>query len=96
MLLITRDDLLDAIDKCQGQKNPTATTCIKLAAYYIILEHFIESDYSFKGKQSSEYLSVIRGKSNESVMHIMDNLMSELREDNPELYYSTINKLNSL
>ena len=34
--MITRRDLMDAIEKCQGQRNPNANTCIKLAAYYTI------------------------------------------------------------
>jgi len=41
--LIKRDDLLEAIAECQGQKNPNANTCIKLAAYYTILDHLDES-----------------------------------------------------
>ena len=51
--MITRRDLLEAIDKCQGQKNPNANTCIKLAAYYTILDHTPESisDYSFADKR---------------------------------------------
>ena len=28
----------------QGQKNPNAQTCIKLAAFYTILDHIIEPD----------------------------------------------------
>lgn len=37
--MIKREDLLDAIAECQGQKDPNANTCIKLAAYYTILDH---------------------------------------------------------
>jgi len=35
--LITEKDLLEAIAECQGQRNPNATTCVKLASYYTIL-----------------------------------------------------------
>jgi hypothetical protein len=34
--VITEKDLQEAIAECQGQRNPNANTCIKLAAYYII------------------------------------------------------------
>ena len=34
--MITEKDLQEAILECQGQRNPTATTCIKLAAFLII------------------------------------------------------------
>lgn len=34
--MITEQDLQEAIAECQGQRNPNASTCIKLAAYYII------------------------------------------------------------
>ena len=56
--MITRKDLIEAIEKCQGQKNPNANTCIKLAAYYTILDHTPEDDsgYSFSGP-SSEFSS---------------------------------------
>ena len=34
--MITEHDLQEAIAECQGQRNPNANTCIKLAAYYTI------------------------------------------------------------
>ena len=34
--MITEQDLQAAIAECQGVKNPTANTCIKLAAFYTI------------------------------------------------------------
>lgn len=37
--MITEKDLQEAIAECQGQRNPTSTTCIKLAAYYTILNN---------------------------------------------------------
>lgn len=48
--MITEKDLQEAIAECQGQRNPNANTCIKLAAFYIIQEHLYgkpsEDDYS--------------------------------------------------
>lgn len=37
--MITENDLMEAIAECQGTRSPNANTCIKLAAYYIILDH---------------------------------------------------------
>ena len=34
--MITEKDLQEAIAECEGQRNPTANTAIKLAAFYII------------------------------------------------------------
>lgn len=36
--MITKDDLQAAIAECQGRRNPDAATCIKLAAYYTIMD----------------------------------------------------------
>ena len=37
--MITEQDLQAAIAECQGERNPNANTCIKLAAFYTIREH---------------------------------------------------------
>ena len=37
--MITEMDLQEAIAECQGERNPNANTCIKLAAYYTIRDH---------------------------------------------------------
>ena len=34
--MITEKDLQEAIAECEGQRNPNANTCIKLAAFYVI------------------------------------------------------------
>ena len=49
--MITIADLDAAIAECQGERNPNANTCIKLAAYYTIKNAMqdrpVSSDYSF-------------------------------------------------
>lgn len=42
--MIKEEDLLEAIAECQGQRNPNASTCMKLAAFYTILDHVREGD----------------------------------------------------
>ena len=34
--MITENDLQEAIAECEGVRNPTANTCLKLAAFYTI------------------------------------------------------------
>lgn len=42
--MITEQDLKEAILECQGERNPNAQTCIKLAAYLTIYEHLYPKD----------------------------------------------------
>ena len=37
--MITKQDLLESIAECQGIRTPNANTCMKLAAFYTILDH---------------------------------------------------------
>lgn len=40
--MITEKELHEAIAECQGQRNPNANTCMKLASYYTILDHITD------------------------------------------------------
>lgn len=42
--MITKQDLDEAIAECQGQRNPNANTCIKLASFYIIRRELFKED----------------------------------------------------
>jgi len=42
--LITRADLEEAVAECNGLRNPNANTCIKLAAYYTILNEMDKAE----------------------------------------------------
>lgn len=48
--MITEQDLRQAIAECQGERNPNANTCIKLAAYLTILDTL----YPKEDKSSTE------------------------------------------
>lgn len=54
--MITEQDLQAAIAECQGVRSPTASTCIKLAAFYTIQDRLygnkekVEAGYSFSSK----------------------------------------------
>ena len=51
--MITEQDLQAAIAECQGERNPNANTCIKLAAFYTIKEHLFPDNQ--KPEPSSAY-----------------------------------------
>ena len=55
--MITEYDLQEAIAECEGQINPNANTCLKLASFYIIKDHMYPEDqetpaYSFSAPPS--------------------------------------------
>ena len=55
--MITEQDLEQAIAECQGERNPNANTCIKLAAFLTIKkEMFGEQDhFAEDGKMVPQY-----------------------------------------
>lgn len=55
--MITLQDLNAAIAECQGERNPNANTCIKLAAFYTIRQEM------FGGEEKTEAAPVLPGYS---------------------------------
>lgn len=103
--MIKESDLLEAIAECQGQRNPNANTCIKLAAYYTILDHITGNKeveipdvpkYSFAAKayeSDSEFWSVASGLDENALMSVIDELMQTLQAVQPRLYDAVMRKL---
>ena len=106
--MITEKELLEGIAECQGQRNPNANTCVKLASFYTILDHISEKEdtqeripapmYSYspgleKYKSDTEFGYIIQDMDEYEVMEIMDELMSTLSVIEPRLYASVIRKL---
>lgn len=100
--MITEQDLKEAIAECQGQRNPNASTCIKLASFYTILDHMREEmpSYSFAPPPQSEvYTSdtefgkLIADMDTYHVLSVMDELMTTLSIVNPRLYEGVLRKL---
>lgn len=104
--MITEHDLREAIAECQGERNPNAQTCIKLAAYYTILENIREPErrvdvgYSYAPApdvitydSGTEFSRLVHGKTTEKVIAIMDELMDALRVLNLRLYNGVLRKL---
>ena len=103
--MIKEADLREAIAECQGERNPDAKTCMKLASYYTILEHLDgapQMGYSYAGpadvvryNSGSEFSEAIRDKNVDDVLAIIDELMGVLEVLAPRLYYATMDKLDS-
>lgn len=106
--MITEQDLQAAIAECEGQRNPNANTCIKLAAFYTIRDHLFprEQDHlsdvvqmAYSGASDTEYESktefaqAVRGWSVAEIMPIIDELMTALSILNPKLYDSVMRKI---
>ncbi len=68
--MITEQDLQEAIAECEGQRNPTANTCIKLAAFYTIKQHLFPDEkpsYSF-----ADSLPLIKSESVKNVPDVVN------------------------
>lgn len=105
--MIKEEELLEAIAECQGQRNPNASTCMKLASYYIIQDHMGGKQeeppipqYSFAtGPETvaydsgTEFSDRIQGMDMNDVLAVMDELMTTLMVVNPRLYAGVMRKL---
>lgn len=107
--MIREEDLQEAIAEMQGQRNPNASTCIKLAAFYTILDHVreknVEEPVSFTGysyenrvgyESGSEFAQTIADLDMEDVWPVLDELMETLKVLQPKLYNGVIRKLDGL
>lgn len=106
--MITEKDLQEAIAECQGQRSPNASTCMKLAAFYIIRREMFgqqdipsysnapppeEPEQYVKYDGSSEFAGIVHGMRSDRAWSIMDELMELLQAINPRLYNGVLQKL---
>ena len=106
--MITEKDLQEAIAECLAKRNPDASTCVKLAAFYTIQnELYGDKQYSFASEPTTtenlisynsgtEFSDVIDGKNAKSVMVVIDDLMDTLKVLQPPLYKAVIRKLTDI
>ena len=105
--MITNDDLKAAIAECEGAKNPNASTCIKLAAFYTILNQrqpVQTEEYSYANEpvylpsyySESEFGQLVNEKGIDNCMAVIDELMETLYVINPRLYNGVIRKIKEL
>ena len=105
--MIRLDDLNAAIAECQGERNPNANTCIKLAAFYTIRnEMFGVPEQTLKGysgdtettkkvkiESDSEFAQAANGQPPEKVLNIVDELLDTLYYTDKSLYKAIIRRL---
>lgn len=109
--MITIDDLKAAIAEMQGERNPNANTCIKLAAYYTILKELEPESMSGYSREpapiesvketvryysETEFGEAIEGKDFDSVLSLIDELMTTLSAIQPRLYAGVMRRLNDI
>ena len=106
--MITEQDLQEAIAECQGTKNPTSSTCIKLAAFLTIREHLFGGQikdeplrYSYSAEPDAinysgktEFADLINGRRQSEVMPVIEELVEAVHALNPRLYASVVRKLS--
>ena len=108
--MITEHDLDAAIAECQGKRNPDASTCIKLAAFYTIKRELFSEEknteqpaYSYAPApdrntieidSDSEFARAIDGRNQYEILPVLDELMSTLKVIQPKLYNAVMNKLS--
>lgn len=105
--MITEYDLQEAIAECEGQRNPTSSTCIKLAAFYTIRDKMypakkeeveVMPKYSLSSgpvNTDTEFIQAVQGVDDEAFLSIMDELMTTLQALMPRLYDGVMRKLHS-
>lgn len=107
--MITEHDLHEAIAECQGERNPNAHTCAKLASYLTILDHMTQKEqvtldkgysYSSNGNTNAvsigtgtEFSRAVDGRDSADIWPVMDELMTTLRITNPRLYSSVMRRI---
>lgn len=105
--MIYEKDLREAIAECQGKRNPDANTCIKLAAYFTILQNMYpeqKTEPAFyqmaSGKNpvieydsGTEFSRAVNGRDPSEIIPVFDELMTTLQVLHPRLYDGVLNKL---
>lgn len=106
--MITEHDLQEAIEECQGKRDPNANDCIKLAAFYTIRNELFGTpesvspvlSYSAKPSENviyydsgTEFSRVIHGRKAADVWERLDKCMTELRYLNPKMYNAILDEI---
>ena len=102
--MITTQDLKAAIAECEGERNPNANTCIKLAAYYQLLDRksadpIPKEQYSYENRapeipySNSEFSQIVEQVGIDKAFSVIDELMELLYVENRPLYESVMRKI---
>ena len=104
--MIREQDLMEAIAECQGERNPNANTCIKLAAYYTLKSHLYPEERNYEPQYSyadapdvldvegnSDFTKAVKGRKISDVWPVIDELMVTLQVIQPRLYNAVMDRL---
>jgi len=80
--LITEKDLQEAIAECQGQRNPNASTCIKLAAFYTIRRELFGEEKEVG--QLPGYSYAMQTESEPMIMNDSDSEFARMIDGRPQ------------
>ena len=109
--MITLNDLETAIAKCQGEENPNAQTCIKLAAYYTIREAMFGGPPATAPMEPEQppgpeafvafdgrtkFAEAVQGLPAAAVWSVMEELMDVLGATNQRLYDGVMRELQKI
>ena len=94
--MITEHDLQEAIAECQGQRNPNANTCIKLAAFLTLQKEMFGSkdkEHSADTRNMSGY-SFAQTPSNETVgLYGESDFLSAIEGKDMQSVFMVMNEL---
>lgn len=109
--MIREEDLREAIAECEGVRSPNASTCIKLASYYAILnqkfgkteqeqdQHPIQYSYASSPEikyGETEFSRLVEEKGIASCYPIIEETMEALAVIMPKLYNAMLRKLDGI
>lgn len=109
--MIREEDLREAIAECEGVRSPSASTCLKLASYYAILDHKFgrsdpeqgqnQSQYSYASQSEipfgdTELSRVIEKKGMSTCYPIIEETIEAMSVVVPKLHQAMLRKLDSL
>lgn len=104
--MITEHDLKEAIAECEGQRNPSSNTCVKLAAFYTIKDKLYPEQqeeqarpvYTYSrsaGPAESDFRNAVEGLTEVELIDLMDELMTTVKVVAPRLYNGVMRKLTN-
>ena len=103
--MITERDLEEAIAECQGERNPNANTCMKLAAFYTIKNEMYGQDrgYSYATEPNTtieyegetEFAEIIKGKNINNIMPVLEDLVETVKVLLPRVYAGFLRDLEN-
>ena len=108
--MISEKDLQEAIAECQGVRNPNANTCIKLAAYYTILQymhkdetmqsfefpHYSTASNGIEINVANPFLDELNGKDPKAVWLLIAEFADTISVIEPKLYRAMLQKAREI